>query len=370
MDAVRERLDATLLSARLTALGLVALVVLALVLAGGLLLVVGVGLVVMLAAIPLTRRLARTHRVIAGGVLQRRIDADYRTPPDDRATTLLTTWAGDPQTFRDVAWLAVCALAGTVFSLLPVLLLVGIVTIPVWWAAALPLLRLRARMDAALLGPATDPAAEKVYRIRVSKAETLDHAANELRRIERDLHDGPQARIAAIGINLGLAQHLAESDPQAANSLVAEAHASTKQVLADLRGLVRGIAPPVLVDRGLGPAVAQLALDLPVEVVVTDQLAERPPLPVESALWFAIAECLANITKHAQARHATVALDADDRAVVAVVTDDGVGGVEPTPGSGLDGVVRRLSAFDGTMIVSSPRGGPTRISLEIPHRVS
>jgi signal transduction histidine kinase len=203
-----------------------------------------------------------------------------------------------------------------------------------------------------------------------TRAESIDHSATELRRIERDLHDGAQARLVAARMSLGLAEDLFATDPDAARKLVAEARSTTGAALGDLRSVVRGIHPPVLADRGLSGAVEALALDMAIPVTVDHRLEGRPAAPVESAMYFAIAECLANTGKHSGAKHAWVELGHADGVLTAVVGDDGRGGADPESGTGMRGVLRRLSAFDGTMRVSSPDQGPTLITLEVPCALS
>ena len=198
----------------------------------------------------------------------------------------------------------------------------------------------------------------------------VDHSAAELRRLERDLHDGAQARLVALSISLGMAEATFDEDAEKARKLVQDARATTAAAIGDLRSVVRGIHPPVLADRGLGGAVQAIALDMAVPVDVVVRLPGRPPAPVESAVYFAVAECLANIGKHAQAEHAWIRVDHADGVLRAVVGDDGRGGADPTSGTGLRGVVRRLAAFDGTMSVSSPVGGPTVVHLEVPCALS
>ncbi|HET6940234.1 MAG TPA: ATP-binding protein, partial [Nocardioides sp.] len=136
--------------------------------------------------------------------------------------------------------------------------------------------------------------------------------------------------------------------------------------IADLRSVVRGIHPPVLADRGLEGAVRALALDMAVPVEVIGELAGRPPAPVESAIYFAVAECLANSTKHAGHEHAWVELHHEHDLLRVVVGDDGRGGADVGKGTGMRGVMRRLAAFDGTMAVSSPDAGPTIVTMEVP----
>jgi signal transduction histidine kinase len=167
-------------------------------------------------------------------------------------------------------------------------------------------------------------------------------------------------------MSLGVAEEQFESDPEAARRTVSEARAATSAAIADLRSVVRGIHPPVLADRGLEGAIRALALDMAVPVEVIGELTGRPPDPVESAVYFAVAECLANSAKHAGHEHAWVELHHQDDLLRVVVGDDGCGGADVEKGTGMRGVMRRLAAFDGTMTVSSPEAGPTIVTLEVP----
>lgn len=195
----------------------------------------------------------------------------------------------------------------------------------------------------------------------------LDVQEAEMRRVERDLHDGAQARLVSLGMSLGMADELLETDPIEARRLLLEARTGAVAALADLRSLVRGIYPPVLADRGLDGAIHALvlAVALPVEANIDLSDARLPP-PVESAAYFAVAEALANVVKHSDATHAWVQMSFEEGNLLALVGDDGVGGADANRGTGLLGIERRLVAFDGTLHISSPRGGPTIISMEVP----
>jgi signal transduction histidine kinase len=207
---------------------------------------------------------------------------------------------------------------------------------------------------------------ERVQKLTQTRSDAVDTAAAELRRIERDLHDGAQARMVAVGMSLQAAERLFASNPQAALALVGEAKESSSRALTELRDLVRGIYPPVLADRGLGDAIKALALDTPLPVTVDACLPEQVELPVASAVYFSVAEALANVTKHAGARSVRINLSHRGGILRAEVTDDGAGGADPADGTGLAGVERRLATFDGILAVSSPPGGPTIVVIEVP----
>ena len=339
---------------------------------GGVLVIVWIGLGVLLLAVPSCRWLANSHRSMAGRVLGTAIPDQYRPRPlSGGVIAKVTGWATDPMTWRDLAWLLVSATVGLALSLVAVLLLIAIVTGALWWYGIGPIMRARAEMDRWLLSRGhTELLEERVQVLTETRAEAIDHSAAELRRIERDLHDGAQARLVALSMSLGLAESLYETDPDAARQMVTDARSTSRAALGELRSVVRGIHPPVLADRGIGGAVDALALDMAVPVTVEVGFDGRPPAPVESAVYFAVAECLANIGKHSDARQAWIALGHQDGMLRVTVGDDGLGGADPATGTGMRGVMRRLSAFDGTMRVSSPSGGPTVVTLEVPCALS
>jgi signal transduction histidine kinase len=210
----------------------------------------------------------------------------------------------------------------------------------------------------------------RVQRLTETRDLAVDHAATELRRIERDLHDGAQARLIALGMNLRAVERMLPARPEAALALVAEARETSLRALGDLRDLVRGICPPVLADRGLGHAVRALALDTPFPVDLDIDLPGRLTTPVESACYFAVAEALANAVRHSGARRVHIRMQHAAGLLRVQVADDGAGGADPARGSGLRGVEQRLGTFDGILAVSSPPGGPTMIAMEVPCALS
>jgi signal transduction histidine kinase len=210
----------------------------------------------------------------------------------------------------------------------------------------------------------------RVRRLTASRVEAVDTAAAELRRVERDLHDGAQARLVALGISLRATERLIRTNPDAAVALVADARENSARALAELRALVRGINPPVLAERGLGEAIRALALDCPVATTADIDLPGRVSAPVEAAAYFAVAEALTNVAKHADARSVHIrAAQASGRLRIEV-SDDGMGGADPARGTGLRGVERRLDTFDGILAISSPPGGPTIVVIEVPCALS
>ena len=344
-----------------------ALVLSVLDLVGGALAVIVVGLGILLVSIPCSRWIANLHRRMAERVLGSPVTAAYR--PTDGASTLrkIGIWLRDPMTWRDKAWLLSTVVLSFTLSLLVLVLFVPVVTGVLWWFGVGPIMVARSRIDRWFLSPGTTERLEqRVEVLTETRAESLDHSAAELRRIERDLHDGAQARLASLGMTLGMAAELVDRDPEGARKMLAEARQTSNAALGDLRDVVHGIHPPVLADRGLKAAIESLALDLAVPVEVTGEAPSGLPAPVESAAYFTVAECLANVAKHASASHAWVELLSSPDRWCIVVGDDGRGGADPSSGTGMRGVARRLAAFDGTMSVSSPKGGPTLVTLEVP----
>ena len=208
----------------------------------------------------------------------------------------------------------------------------------------------------------------QVETLKESRSAVLDVEASELHRIERDLHDGAQQRLVMLTIDLGLASERIDSDPAAAKQLVLDGQEQARQALSEIRDLVRGIAPSILVDRGLVPALSSIAGRGPVPTVVRSELpaGERLPAAIERAAYFVVAEALANVAKHSGARGCEVRCRREDSRLTVEVSDDGAGGAAIEPGGGLAGLVGRVAGVDGTLTVTSPAGGPTLIRAEFP----
>jgi len=423
------------------------------------LLPIGVGFLATPAVLGAVRWWAGGRRAVAeewGGV---RIPAVYREVPQGTGI-FRRTWImlGDPQTWRDVRWLVADLVPGFLTALSPALLLgkgVEGVALPfgLWkaygagestsWYVFVPvtgpasaflaallgmgflflayrhntaLLNFHFRFTRAVLGADHEELTARVRVLTDTRRDAVDTSAAELRRIERDLHDGAQARLVVMSMDLGAIEALMEHDPVRAKALLAQARRNSAEALEELRDLVRGIHPPVLAERGLGDAVRALALRLPMPVEVEVDLCGRAEAPVESAAYFAVSELLTNAVKHSGADRIWVDMRHTDGSLRVSVTDNGrggaaVGGVTgratgeavgkragattggamcgavgkdtrantpagSTParpasvGSGLAGVERRLGTFDGVLAVSSPAGGPTTATLEIPCALS
>ncbi len=375
---------------------------------------IGVGIVTTPYVLTGVRTFANWRRVLAaewGGV---RIPSAYRPlPKDANPWTRTFGMLRDPATWRDLLWLPVDMTAGFLTALLPAVLLFYplegfAIAAGLWrvfadsaggtyWYGFVPvtgqasalgagllalvllflahfytprLLQTHFRLTRAVLGSDQGQLAERVRVLTETRRDAVDTSAAELRRIERDLHDGAQARLVAMGMDLGTIEMLLDKDPEQAKQLVTQARKSSADALAELRDLVRGIHPPVLAERGLGDAVRALALRMPITTEVNVELPGRAEAPVESAAYFAVSEVLTNAVKHSGADRIWIDLHHTNDMLRITVTDNGKGGAVIGAGSGLAGVERRLGTFDGVLAVSSPAGGPTMVTMEIPCALS
>jgi signal transduction histidine kinase len=370
---------------------------------------IGVGLVTTPWVVKGVRAYADRRRSLAGQWGGVRIASAYRPLPDTaNPWTRTAALLRDPATWRDLRWLPVDMTAGFLTALAPTVLVLyplegfalaaglwrvqGASDGPYWYtfvpvsgqvsafaAAALGAVILvfahryavsafqgHFRLTRAMLAPSHAELAERVRVLTETRRDAVDTSAAELRRIERDLHDGAQARLVAMGMDLGTVEMLLDKNPGKAKELLAQARQSSAEALAELRDLVRGIHPPVLAERGLGDAVRALALRLPLATEVTVELPGRAEAPVESAAYFAVSEVLTNAVKHSGADRIWIDLHHTDGHLRISVTDNGKGGAVIGSGSGLPGIERRLGTFDGVLAVSSPAGGPTMVTMEIP----
>jgi signal transduction histidine kinase len=358
-----------------------------------------IGFPVVLASFWCFRQLADLERKRAALVFGLPIVSAYR-PAHGHLGQRLKIAAHDPQRWKDVAYLALHSVlgfvTGTVWLVLVALVLGGI-TLPAWWwavpggtdwlgftidtweksvgAAALgvallpvalflqrPFALSQAHVAKALLGPSL---AARVERLTETRAGAVDAAATELQRIERDLHDGAQARLVALAMDLGMAEERFDRDPEGARELVGEARLEAKRALAELRDLARGMRPSLLEERGLGPAIAALAGRSPVPATATVDVPRKPPVAVENTAWFVVSEALANAAKHSEAERAAIWVTLRNAHLHVEVVDDGLGGADPR-GAGLRGLAQRVEALDGSLEVHSPSGGPTVVRALLP----
>ncbi len=380
--------------------------------AGGYLLVSLASGIATLLALPLLchPRLARLwaewHRDRAGRLLSR--------PPAARPASRTTGRRGrpGPATRRNLLWLPVNATTGVALGL-PALLCVGNIVLatvatPLWWAFTLedrprlfieipvtgwataltlgplqflllaalayllfpPIARAHAQVCLAVLShSATEQLAERVAVLTRTRADVLDAHGAELRRIERDLHDGTQARLVAIAMRLGVARQALSDNPrneQFLEGLLRDAHEGTEEAMTELREVIRTVYPPILADRGLAGALTAVTTrcGVPTRLELGDL--GRVPAAVEAVVYFAVAEALANVARHSHATAAGVRVSRTADRLSVVVTDNGTGGADPGLGTGLAGIRRRVLALDGTVEIDSPAGGPTTITMEQP----
>jgi signal transduction histidine kinase len=358
---------------------------------------IGVGLFLLPPELWFLGKLADVERARAGRRLSRAIPG--HGPRARKLRELIT----EPGTTRDVRWMVVRLFVGAMLGLLGVGLvlapIIGLVSIATWplvqtqalgvtidsWASALTVGLAQfvlfvflslwlspkladgdARLSVRLLEPSErEKLSERVETLQVSRAGAVNAHGAELRRIERDLHDGTQARLVSIAMRLGLAERQLDRDPQAVAALLAEARTGAEEAMTELRGVLRTMYPPILADRGLEGALAAVAARSAVPTELSVGELGVVAAPVEAAAYFVVTEALTNVAKHSGATTAQVTVTRDVDVLLAEIVDDGRGGVDESMGTGIAGMRRRLEALDGTLKVTSPVGGPTRIGLEV-----
>lgn len=251
--------------------------------------------------------------------------------------------------------------------------ILGIIQIPLAFIIARPLLRTYGYWVQLVLGRSSELVLrERISHLTDTRNDALDFQQDEISRIERDLHDGVQAHLVSMGMTLNEVAALMKEDPERAQQMLSQAQNSSVTALQELRGLVRGIRPPLLADRGLNEAVRSLCAGTSVPTTFTSTLTGRLPEPLETALYFAAAELVTNAVKHANAQNITVSITQGKSLIMLEVQDDGTGGIpQDALGSkasgGLEGIRRRLATFDGEMFVSSPAEGPTSVRTIVPY---
>ncbi|MFD3652571.1 sensor histidine kinase [Streptomyces sp. NPDC058620] len=336
---------------------------------------VGVGLSVTVIGLPLlvaglqgARWIGRLERGRARAMLGVRIDEPSAITRGSRETGFFPwLWAGlkDPVGWRSLLY-AFIRLPWGVLTFT-----VALVSLFVLWPVLPFIARGLTNADRAMVRGLLSPSDElerRIAELESDRGVVVDTAAADLRRIERDLHDGAQARLVALAMGLGLAKEKLTDDPEAAARMVDEAHGEVKVALQELRDLARGIHPAVLTDRGLDAALSAIASRCTVPVKVDVELTGRPAEAIEGIAYFTVSELLQNVSKHSRARSASVGVWRSGDRLLIQVQDDGSGGARMDGGTGMAGLAERLGAVDGVFVLDSPVGGPTTVTAELPWR--
>ncbi|MEU9520401.1 sensor domain-containing protein [Streptomyces sp. NPDC048224] len=335
---------------------------------------VGIGLTVTVIGLPLlaagllgARQLGKLERARARALLGVRVDEPSPLPRQGGRGFFAHLWMSlkDPVGWRTVLYDVIRFPWGVATFV------VTLTSLFVLWPVLPFIARALANADRAmvrgLLSP-SDGLERRIAELESDRGVVVDTAAADLRRIERDLHDGAQARLVNLAMGLGLAKEKLLEDPDAAAAMVDEAHGEVKLALQELRDLARGIHPAVLTDRGLDAALSSVATRCTVPVKVTVDLTERPAAAIEGIAYFTVSELLQNVSKHSAARSASVEVWRSSDRLLIQVGDDGRGGARLDGGTGMKGLADRLSAVDGLFVVDSPEGGPTSVTAELPWR--
>jgi signal transduction histidine kinase len=337
---------------------------------------VGAGLSVTVIGLPLlalvlmgARGIGRAERARARALLGVRIDEPSPLPGPARGEGVFASvWSRlkDPVAWRSVLYSFIRLPWGVLTF---TVMMVGLFVLwPVLPFIARGLTNADRAMVRGLLSP-SDELERRIAELESDRGVVVDTAAADLRRIERDLHDGAQARLVALAMGLGLAKEKLLEDPDAAAAMVDEAHGEVKLALRELRDLARGIHPAVLTDRGLDAALSSVASRCTAPVTVTVNLDERPAAAIEGIAYFTVSELLQNVSKHARATRASVDVWRSGDRLLLQVMDDGKGGARLDGGTGMAGLAERLGAVDGLFVLDSPPGGPTTVTAELPWRV-
>ncbi|REK90241.1 sensor histidine kinase [Streptomyces inhibens] len=350
-------------------LGLVAFSVLVVWLTMGLgLSVTVIGLPLLAAGLTVCRRYGKLERARARAWLGVQVEEPSPLRPRDRGFfPWLWTGLKDPVAWRHALFTFIrLPWALFTFTVTFASLFVGWPVLP--WVA-----RWLSNVDRAMVRGLLSPSDElerRIAELESDRVTVTDTAAADLRRIERDLHDGAQARLVALAMGLGLAKEklLEGQSDESVAAMVDEAHGEVKLALQELRDLARGIHPAILTDRGLGPALGSLAGRCTVPTTTAVDLTERPAPAIEGIAYFTVSELLQNVSKHSAARQASVEVWRTEDRLLIQVEDDGKGGARLDGGSGMAGLAERLGSVDGLFVLDSPVGGPTRVTAELPWR--
>ncbi|MBQ1094898.1 sensor domain-containing protein [Streptomyces sp. b94] len=334
---------------------------------GAVLTITVIGFPLLAAGLLGARQLGKLERARARALLGVRVDEPSPLPLRGRGGFFPQLWMAlkDPVGWRTVLY---------DFIRLPWGILTFLLTLTslfVLWPVLPFITRGLANADRAMVRGLLSPSDElerRIAELESDRGVVVDTAAADLRRIERDLHDGAQARLVNLAMGLGLAKEKLLEDPDAAAAMVDEAHGEVKLALRELRDLARGIHPAVLTDRGLDAALSSVASRCTVPVKVTVDLTERPAAAIEGIAYFTVSELLQNVSKHSAARSASVEVWRSSDRLLIQVGDDGRGGARLDGGTGMKGLADRLTAVDGLFVVNSPEGGPTTVTAELPWR--
>ncbi|MFD3329368.1 sensor histidine kinase [Streptomyces sp. NPDC058701] len=330
--------------------------------------VTAVGLPLLAGGLFLSRQLGRLERGRARALLGVRVDEPSPIPGPQRTGGFfpwLWTTLRDPVAWRTVLFELIRLPWGVLTF---TVVLTGLFVL---WPVLPYVVRALANVDRAMVRGLLSPSDElerRIAELESDRGVVVDTAAADLRRIERDLHDGAQARLVALAMGLGLAKEKLLEDPEGAAAMVDEAHGEVKQALRELRDLARGIHPAVLTDRGLDAALSSVAARCLVPVKVAVDLPARPAEAIEGIAYFVVSELLQNVSKHAGARSAGVEVWKSGARLLIRVSDDGRGGARPAGGTGMAGLAERLEAVDGVFVVDSPEGAGTVVTAELPWR--
>ncbi|MEU8973773.1 sensor domain-containing protein [Streptomyces monashensis] len=334
---------------------------------GGSLSITVIGLPLLALSLLGSRQLGKLERARARRLLGVRVEEPTPLPLAKGGSPMQRLWMAlkDPVGWRTMLYALVRLPWGVLTFCITLTSLIAL------WPVLSYLVRGLANVDRALVRGLLSPSDELERRIAELESDrgiVVDTAAADLRRIERDLHDGAQARLVNLAMGLGLAKEKLLEDPDSAAAMVAEAHGEVKLALQELRDLARGIHPAVLTDRGLDAALSSVATRCTVPVTVTVDLATRPAPAIEGIAYFTVSELLQNISKHSRARGASVDVWRAEERLLIQVRDDGRGGARLDGGTGMRGLSERLGAVDGLFVLDSPAGGPTVVTAELPWR--
>lgn len=403
---VREAGIATMWLAAGFGIALISLVILLLVVAVALLTIVGIGLPLVRPKILCVRVLADLERMRLRA-LGHRVVSPYEDLPT-APLAVLRSVVTDPAIRRDMGWLACNATFGLALSVFGIQTLInavqkltlpirwwllppsessvlngfvpvdsltdaflaastGLVWVAIWLFIAPRVVRLQARPGVVLLNPHPEvDTSARVAQLTASRAAALDAHGVELRRIERALHDGAQNRLVGVALLAGAARQALARGPAEAEEVLERVQISAEEALAELRSVARSILPPVLENHGLQGAISALAAGSAIPCRAVVDVAVRGPATVEATMYFAVAEALTNASKHSGASEVTVDVRRAGDSLIARVFDNGRGGTDSVNGSGVEGIIRRVEALDGTTDISSPAGGPTVVTVELP----